>query len=90
MPSQIVTKLLATREDTDLSIHPRNWPGMTNRQIKNTSKPHKGKGKLAAKLRRRTARRTDMVNTHQSISKNSSTKAGFNPLSMKIPGSMSR
>lgn len=45
-----------------LSIHPRYWPTGDGKK-KDTSKPHKGGGKLAKKLRRLNQRQMDREHT---------------------------
>ena len=64
-----------------LSIHPRHWKDSGNGVKKNTSKPHKGGGKLARKQAVLSRRRLAHSATLQSLP--SGKGAGF-----KAPGSM--
>lgn len=63
------------------SIHPRNWPGVHGEK-KDTSKPHKGGGKLAKKQARLSTRRL----AHSATLKT----PGIKPEGFKTPGSMNQ
>ena len=64
----------------DKSIHPRNWMVGTG-VVKNTSKPWKGKGKLAKRHQRLHRRRMAHAATLKSLS------AKILPTAFKQPGS---
>lgn len=69
------------RGELQLSIHPRHWPGGDGIK-RNTAKPHKGKGKLAKKMKRLHERRLAHSATLKSL------PSGQNPAAYKTPGSM--
>lgn len=64
-----------------LSIHPRNWPNGSG-QKRDTSKPHKGGGKLAKKQARLSQRRLAHAATLKT--------PGMKPEGFKTPGSMNQ
>lgn len=68
--------------NVQMSIHPRSAIFGRNGEKKNTSKPHKGGGKLAKRQKRLTERRTAHSATLRSLPSN------VNPAAFRAPGSM--
>ncbi len=65
------------------SIHPGVVHGRRMHPISSSTKPHKGKGKLAKKMKNLHARRLEHSATLQSL------PSSRNPAAYKTPGSMS-
>lgn len=71
--------------DRNLSIHPRNWPNMMNRQKRNTcvsSKDGKKHGYLRKIEKKLGIRRLECAATRKNL------PSTINPEAYKIPGSM--